>query len=133
MVDIYILIAVIAALTGFLILGCWTFSRNQNQILILVEGVLMVHAEVVPPKGLTQEMIDSYPRVVVGESGRMLQQDDNTCPICLTEYLINDTLKILPECLHRYHADCLDEWLSRNATCPVCRIQASCSLTSDYS
>uniref|UniRef100_A0A803L2N7 RING-type domain-containing protein n=1 Tax=Chenopodium quinoa TaxID=63459 RepID=A0A803L2N7_CHEQI len=71
-----------------------------------------------PNKGLNQETIDSYPTIVVGD---MLHLDDNTCPICLCEYDPSDVLKVLPECVHRFHCDCLVEWLKLNDTCPVCR------------
>ncbi|CAO2838655.1 unnamed protein product [Amaranthus hypochondriacus] len=74
-------------------------------------------------KGLDQETIDAYPTVVIGEDGKMMVQlDDNTCPICLCDYYQNDVLMVLPECKHRFHRDCLIEWLKLNATCPVCRI-----------
>lgn len=72
-------------------------------------------------KGLNQEIIDSYPTVVIKENGQMLHLDDNTCPICLCEYHRNDILKILPECLHKFHCHCLVKWLKLNDTCPVCR------------
>lgn len=27
----------------------------------------------------------------------------------------------MPGCIHYYHADCIDEWLKINVTCPTCR------------
>lgn len=71
--------------------------------------------------GIDQETIDSYPTVVVGGRGWKIQQDDNTCPICLCEYDHDDVLKILPECVHRFHRDCLVVWLRLKDTCPICR------------
>ncbi|XP_021761630.1 RING-H2 finger protein ATL57-like [Chenopodium quinoa] len=71
--------------------------------------------------GLDQVTINSYPTVLIGQSGRLIKPDDDKCSICLTEYLAGDTLKILPECLHRFHVDCIDLWLSVESTCPICR------------
>lgn len=71
--------------------------------------------------GLDKPTIDSYPKIVLGESRRLPKPDDNTCSICLSEYRPKDTLKRIPECQHCFHSDCIDEWLHLNATCPVCR------------
>ena len=88
------------------------FSQAQAQVQQGVEQI----------KGIDQQTIDSYPTVVIGENnGKMLELDEKICPICLCEYDEKDILKILPECLHRFHRDCLVQWLNFNDTCPVCR------------
>ena len=33
---------------------------------------------------------------------------------------MGNVLRVM-ECLHRYHTDCLDQWLSLKASCPSCR------------
>ena len=71
--------------------------------------------------GLDGPTIESYPRIILGESRRLPKPDDNTCSICLCEYKPKETLKTIPECKHCFHSDCIDEWLLLNATCPVCR------------
>lgn len=43
-----------------------------------------------------------------------------SCVICLNPYEEADTLRRL-RCGHSYHANCLDEWLKTNASCPRCR------------
>ncbi|XWS48538.1 hypothetical protein CRYUN_Cryun13aG0086700 [Craigia yunnanensis] len=71
--------------------------------------------------GLDGPTIESYPQIVIGESRRLPNPDDNTCPICLSEYWPKETLKSIPQCQHCFHAHCIDEWLRLNATCPICR------------
>ncbi|KAK9665261.1 hypothetical protein RND81_14G101000 [Saponaria officinalis] len=74
--------------------------------------------------GLDQVTIDSYPVVVLGETGSLVSQlisDDDTCSICLSDYEPRDTLKLLPECLHRFHKDCINQWLRSKGVCPICR------------
>ncbi|KAK9665263.1 hypothetical protein RND81_14G101200 [Saponaria officinalis] len=71
--------------------------------------------------GLDQVNIDSYPVVVLGESGSLLNSDDNTCSICLSDYQPLETLKLLPQCLHRFHKDCIHQWLRSKGVCPICR------------
>ncbi|XP_031278815.1 putative RING-H2 finger protein ATL69 [Pistacia vera] len=71
--------------------------------------------------GLDEPTIESYPKTLLGESGRLPKPNDNTCPICLSEYQPKESLRTIPECEHYFHADCIDEWLKMNATCPLCR------------
>lgn len=71
--------------------------------------------------GLNRATIDSYPKIVLGESKRLPNPNDGTCPICLSDYQPKETLRTIPECNHYFHAECIDEWLKLNATCPLCR------------
>ena len=45
---------------------------------------------------------------------------DGVCTICLDE-LTNGTDVTTTQCGHRFHIDCLSEWLSHHPTCPTCR------------
>ncbi|KAK6117699.1 hypothetical protein DH2020_048551 [Rehmannia glutinosa] len=71
--------------------------------------------------GLDGPTIESYPKTILGESRRLPKPDDNVCSICLSEYLPKETLRSIPECQHCFHAECIDEWLRLNGSCPVCR------------
>ncbi|KAK9145444.1 hypothetical protein Sjap_005347 [Stephania japonica] len=71
--------------------------------------------------GLDELTIESYPKTVLGESRRLPKPDENSCPICLSEYRPKETLKTIPDCGHIFHAECIDEWLRINASCPLCR------------
>lgn len=42
-----------------------------------------------------------------------------TCAICL-ENLADGSVRCLP-CMHPFHTACVDDWLTRNHACPVCR------------
>ncbi|KAK9749505.1 hypothetical protein RND81_02G130500 [Saponaria officinalis] len=71
--------------------------------------------------GLDQATIDSYTKVVLGQSRRVPGVNDGSCPICLSDFKPTETLRCIPECQHCFHADCIDEWLRMNGTCPLCR------------
>ncbi len=71
--------------------------------------------------GLDGPIIESYPKTLLGESQRLPNPNDNTCSICLSEYQPKETLRTIPECNRYFHANCIDEWLKLNATCPICR------------
>ncbi|KAA8546310.1 hypothetical protein F0562_002951 [Nyssa sinensis] len=80
----------------------------------------------------------SHIREFHGMSGRLVKAmpsliftavlEDNctsrTCAICLEDYSIGEKLRILP-CHHKFHATCVDAWLTMWRTfCPVCKRDA---------
>ena len=91
-------------------------------------------------RGASQEVIDSYPVEVVGADDRDASQDENeigdgsesvnkkpkidmgTCSICLEDYQVGDEKKSL-SCPHAFHKGCIDQWLKRVASCPVCKAE----------
>lgn len=44
----------------------------------------------------------------------------STCPICREALPTNDVVYTL-SCSHTFHRDCLDHWITSNASCPLCR------------
>ncbi|KAL2251711.1 RING-H2 finger protein ATL5 [Sesamum indicum] len=48
--------------------------------------------------------------------------EDAQCSICLAEYQEKEVLRIMPNCGHSFHLSCIDTWLRRRSTCPVCRL-----------
>ncbi|XWS57051.1 hypothetical protein CRYUN_Cryun09bG0138300 [Craigia yunnanensis] len=71
--------------------------------------------------GLGGSIIESYPKILLGESRRLPKPNNGPCSICLSEYQAKDTIRCIPDCHHCFHVDCVDEWLRMNATCPLCR------------
>ncbi|KAG8083722.1 hypothetical protein GUJ93_ZPchr0016g2511 [Zizania palustris] len=43
------------------------------------------------------------------------------CPVCLENYRDSDVLRVLPDCGHLFHRDCVDQWLRQHPTFLVCR------------
>ena len=46
-------------------------------------------------------------------------ETENGCPICLEKFVGNRPIRVLP-CRHRYHSDCVDDWLVKRRRCPLC-------------
>eukprot|EP00984_Skeletonema_dohrnii_P006041 scaffold2139_cov79-Skeletonema_dohrnii-CCMP3373.AAC.3 len=45
------------------------------------------------------------------------------CAICILDYKAGDTIKVLPNCQHAFHKDCIVPWLTeRSGHCPLCRM-----------
>ena len=42
------------------------------------------------------------------------------CTICLSSFVDGELISFLP-CKHRYHDDCIKQWLKRGAFCPNCK------------
>lgn len=48
--------------------------------------------------------------------------ENTQCTICLSEYQEKEVLRIMPKCGHSFHLSCIDVWLRKQSTCPVCRL-----------
>lgn len=46
---------------------------------------------------------------------------DTQCTVCLGDYQMGEKIQQLPACNHSFHVQCIDEWLAKNVTCPICR------------
>ncbi|KAH9451761.1 hypothetical protein Pst134EA_025699 [Puccinia striiformis f. sp. tritici] len=60
-------------------------------------------------------------------NGVRLPGDTDACSICLADYQDDEKgalLRVFPGCNHRFHKACLEEWLAKRLTCPICRLEA---------
>uniref|UniRef100_A0ACD5T8B4 Uncharacterized protein n=1 Tax=Avena sativa TaxID=4498 RepID=A0ACD5T8B4_AVESA len=74
------------------------------------------------PVGLDPAVIASYPKAPFSRAAAAAAGSTETaCSICLCEYRDGEMQRLMPDCRHRFHLMCLDAWLRRSASCPVCR------------
>ena len=71
-------------------------------------------------RGATRRDLDKLPTCPFSADLDLLKGEEPCCPVCICDYEENDRLRVLP-CSHVFHADCVDQWLAVNATCPLCR------------
>lgn len=43
------------------------------------------------------------------------------CFICIDNYKENELKRTLPCCKHCFHKKCIDKWIKKNPSCPICR------------
>ncbi|PIL35805.1 hypothetical protein GSI_01465 [Ganoderma sinense ZZ0214-1] len=70
-----------------------------------------------PAKASEKEKQEGEKDVVPDAIGR------ETCPICIVDFEEGDDLRVLPcEGHHRFHQECVDQWLLElSSSCPLCR------------
>ncbi|KAK4357032.1 hypothetical protein RND71_022642 [Anisodus tanguticus] len=114
------------------LLGRFSFSRNRR-----VEDPLMVYSPAVENRGLDESVIRSIP---VFKYKKREEKDGALggnatfsceCAVCLNEFQENEKLRVIPNCAHIFHIDCIDVWLQNNANCPLCRNSISLSTTTN--
>ena len=86
-----------------------------------------------PPKtttgGLDPQIIDSLPQFVYKSSAAANHQNGRRgsssevveCAVCLSSITDDSKVRLLPNCKHLFHVECIDLWLGSNTTCPLCR------------
>ncbi|GLT89209.1 hypothetical protein SLE2022_072030 [Rubroshorea leprosula] len=115
--TLYYIIALFAiVLAVSLVLIYWRcFSRCRSN-----PSTPNSHAPTPPPpqpRGLDPATIRSLPISLV-TNGQFPEAD---CSICLGVFGDGDKVKVLPQCQHLYHSECVDKWLSNEPSCPLCR------------
>ena len=75
--------------------------------------------------GATEAEISRLPmwEWTAGQRSSAASQEERSCPICLEEFAIGESIRALP-CLHKFHPHCVATWLRTNAVCPVCKLPA---------
>lgn len=74
-------------------------------------------------RGLDESKINSCTELVVLNESIIACSDtgSGTCSICLENYRPQELVRSIPRCGHYFHAHCIQEWLIKSTTCPVCR------------
>ncbi|KAK6939766.1 Zinc finger, RING-type [Dillenia turbinata] len=76
--------------------------------------------------GMSRRLVKAMPSLIFTA---VLEDNctSRTCAICLEDYSVGEKLRILP-CCHKFHAFCVDSWLTSWRTfCPVCKRDARTS------
>ncbi|CAL4985816.1 unnamed protein product [Urochloa decumbens] len=63
--------------------------------------------------------------VVVCRYRKEEEWKEPTCAVCLADFDDGEPVRVLPECLHYFHAECIGTWLQGSTSCPMCRAETT--------
>ncbi|KAI3960653.1 hypothetical protein MKX01_003827 [Papaver californicum] len=73
-------------------------------------------------KGLTGDSVTKIPKIeITGKNNVDASGDCICCSVCLQDLQPGETVRRLPHCNHMFHLSCIDKWLIKHGSCPLCR------------
>ncbi|TMW98141.1 hypothetical protein EJD97_004451 [Solanum chilense] len=94
----------------------WQVTTHVESSLREISDIFDINAT----KGLSQEVIKKLPKYNFCSVNTSQQV---TCAICLQDLKDGESARVLPSCKHSFHTQCIDEWLTRHGSCPICRVE----------
>ncbi|KAK8945437.1 RING-H2 finger protein ATL16 [Platanthera guangdongensis] len=98
-----------------------TITRLHRSLRRHREGLLGLQPGTAGLHGLDELAIQGIPTFRYRRGQPSDELSSNECPVCLNEFKEEERVRQLPNCLHVFHIDCIDAWLSMHANCPLCR------------
>ncbi|XP_077249589.1 E3 ubiquitin-protein ligase ATL41-like [Tasmannia lanceolata] len=93
-------------------------ARRRATLLQMSLGVTVTHTHGVQPMtGLDPSVIEKLPMFIY----KRTDESGVECAVCLGALEENEMVKVLPNCKHTFHVQCIDMWLDSHSTCPICR------------
>lgn len=121
-----ILVAGMFLILIFLIYMAMIYAKRQSMLPATAPVTPDLNITRPRSRGVDQSIIEAFP--VIGYGAVKIIRTSKTpleCAICLSEFVDNDILLLLPGCRHVFHTDCINIWLENRVTCPVCRSNLS--------
>ncbi|XP_054825423.1 NEP1-interacting protein 1 [Prosopis cineraria] len=73
-------------------------------------------------KGLTGDSVEKIPKITITSDNNVDASGERvSCSVCLQDFQLGETVRSLPHCNHMFHLPCIDKWLFRHGSCPLCR------------
>ncbi|XP_077246690.1 NEP1-interacting protein 2-like [Tasmannia lanceolata] len=73
-------------------------------------------------KGLAVDSVEKLPKIKITAKNNMDASGEKICcSVCLQDFQLGETVRSLPHCQHIFHPPCIDNWLIRHGSCPLCR------------
>ena len=87
-------------------------KRNEKKYTGIIHNIIVKH----PKDRAILTVLDAHPEFLKN----YLEKLNDHCSVCLDELNGDKIIKFL-KCEHVFHSECVDSWLSRSASCPLCR------------
>ncbi|ELT93759.1 hypothetical protein CAPTEDRAFT_170762 [Capitella teleta] len=65
----------------------------------------------------SKKVVEDLPKIPVSPAD---VSKNTQCPICRADFELGETMLQMP-CNHHFHSSCINPWLERTNSCPVCR------------
>ncbi|PWA43279.1 RING/U-box superfamily protein [Artemisia annua] len=73
-------------------------------------------------KGLPEYSVAKIPKIKITSDDEVDDMGERvSCSVCLQDFQVGETVRSLPQCHHMFHLPCIDKWLVRHGSCPLCR------------
>ncbi|KAM7516094.1 hypothetical protein LguiA_005677 [Lonicera macranthoides] len=73
-------------------------------------------------KGLPGDTVEKIPKIRITSDNNVDGSGERVCcSVCLQDFQLGETVRSLPHCHHMFHLPCIDKWLVRHGSCPLCR------------
>ncbi|KAK4490479.1 hypothetical protein RD792_001156 [Penstemon davidsonii] len=124
---LYLIDVIASLLSGRLVrerIGPAMLSAVQSQM-----GAIEATFEEIPnlfdtggSKGLLVDTVEKIPKFTITRDDNVdTSGEEVSCSVCLQDFQIGETVRRLPHCHHMFHLPCIDTWLVRHGSCPLCR------------
>ncbi|KAI3761357.1 hypothetical protein L1987_51771 [Smallanthus sonchifolius] len=92
-----------------------TFGSMDGGTLVHRSGTMMMMSR---SGSMSEEDIKKMPSY---DFNLEAQKSMVECVVCLERFKNGEKCKLLPNCNHSFHGECIDSWLIKNGACPICR------------
>ncbi len=90
---------------------------NQNDLNELIERMLHYNRD----NPTNEAIVSELPETKIDDINK-LDNDKKNCVICMEDFKNGDVTTNLP-CLHMFHTNCIQSWLKKQNTCPICKFK----------
>ncbi|GFY80400.1 RING/U-box superfamily protein [Actinidia rufa] len=107
----------------------WQSDESGIVCMLYLMGAVEPSFEEVPnifdtggAKGLPGDSVKRLPKIKVTNNNNVDASGEKaSCSVCLQDFQVGETVRSLPHCHHMFHLPCIDKWLVRHGSCPLCR------------
>ncbi|XP_050235590.1 RING-H2 finger protein ATL5-like [Mercurialis annua] len=110
---------------------CGRLRASESRQMFEIESRIDLEQPEHQISGLEPVMVAAIPTMKFSREA-FSSVEDAQCSICLGEYQEKEVLRIMPKCGHNFHLSCIDVWLRKQSTCPVCRFPVQDSLEAKH-
>ncbi|KAK9064985.1 hypothetical protein SSX86_016368 [Deinandra increscens subsp. villosa] len=124
---LYLIDVIVSLLNGRLVrerIGPAMLSAVQSQMGAVETTFDEVHNlfDIGGSKGLNEYSLEKIPKIMITSDNDVDESGERvSCSVCLQDFQVGEIVRSLPQCHHIFHLPCIDEWLVRHGSCPLCR------------